>query len=232
MKQNIQTQISPKKFRSLLKKKRPLKIGLTGGIGAGKSLALKVFEKKKIPILQTDLLGWQLLKNEKIKNRLVKAYSGIILDDKGEILREKLAQAAFNSPRGPRKLNSIMHPAIRRAVAGWIKEESLKPLPSQWVIVEVPLLFERGFYRSFDAIISISAMDSVRRKRLVQRGWSLTEIRHRERLQWPQERKNRKADWVIYNQKSEKDLKWTIYEWMALFQIRKFSHSRLEEPLD
>jgi dephospho-CoA kinase len=83
--------------------------------------------------------------------------------------------------------------------------------------VEVPLLFERGFYRFFVGTISVSAGAQLRRKRLKQRGWNLSEIRRREALQWSQERKDQKADWVIYNNGSENDLKCTLFDWAAQF---------------
>ncbi len=217
MKKSVQTHLSPAKLAGLLRQKSPLKIGLTGGIGAGKSLALRVFQEKKIPVLQTDFLSHLLLHDKKIKARLVKVFGKGILDEDIVIDRKKLAHAAFQSARGQKKLNEIMHPAVRQGVALWVKRQvRQKPVP-RLVVVEVPLLFERGFYRFFDGTISISADAQSRRKRLNQRGWSLSEIRRREALQWPQEQKNKKANWVIYNQSSQKDLKYVLYKWAAQF---------------
>ena len=159
---------------NLLKQKSPLKIGLTGGIGAGKSLALKTLQEKGIPILQTDLLSHLLLHDRKIKGRLVKAFGKDILDEDVVIHRKKLAQAAFKSARGQRILNGIMHPAVRQGVARWMKQQARqKPVP-RVLVVEVPLLFERGFYRFFVGTISVSAGAQLRRKRLKQRGWNLS----------------------------------------------------------
>ncbi|HXL73587.1 MAG TPA: dephospho-CoA kinase [bacterium] len=217
MKKSIQTHLSPAKLARLLKQKSPLKIGLTGGIGAGKSSALKAFQERKIPVLQTDLLSHLLLHDRKIKARLVKVFGKDILDADIVIDRKKLAQAAFQSSHGQKKLNAIMHPAVRRGVARWVKQQAQqKPVP-RLVVVEVPLLFERGFYRFFDGTLSISAVAKSRQKRLKKRGWSLSEIRRREALQWSQERKNQKADWVIFNQSTEKDLKYVLYNWVAQF---------------
>lgn len=217
MKKSVLTHLSPAKLAGLLKQKSQLKIGLTGGIGAGKSLALKAFQEKKIPVLQTDFLSHLLLHDRKIKARLVKAFGKDILDEDTVIDRKKLAQAAFQSARGQKKLNGIMHPAVRQGVARWVKQQARQKPAPRLMVVEVPLLFERGFYRFFDSTISISADAQSRRKRLNQRGWSLSEIRRREALQWSQERKNQKADWVIYNQSSQKDLKYVLYNWVAQF---------------
>jgi dephospho-CoA kinase len=216
LKKIVKAQLSPTRWVRLMSKKSPLKIGLTGGIGAGKSLALKVFQEKRIPVLQTDLLGRQLLQDKQIKARLVKTFGAGILEE-GQIDRPRLAQAAFQSPRHQKKLNAIMHPAVRLGVTRWISEQAKKKSIPRLVVVEVPLLFERGYYRFFDGIISVSANGLTRQKRLKKRGWSMAEIRQRERLQWPQERKNQKADWVIYNQSSEKALKYALYQLVDQF---------------
>jgi dephospho-CoA kinase len=217
LKSSLQTRIFEAKLVKLLKQKSPLKIGLTGGIGAGKSLALKTLQEKKIPILQTDLLSHLLLHDRKIKARLVKAFGKGVLDEDVVIDRKKLAQAAFKSARGQKILNGIMHPAVRQGVARWIKHQASQKPVSRVVVVEVPLLFERGFYRFFDGTISISAGVRLRRKRLNQRGWNLSEIHRREALQWSQERKDQKADWVIYNNGSENDLKCSLFDWADQF---------------
>jgi dephospho-CoA kinase len=210
--------LSPAKQAAFLKKKSPLKIGLTGGIGAGKSLALAILREKNIPVLQTDLVGHELLQDPKIKRRLVKRFGAGILGNDGSIDRKQLAREAFQSPRRQKALNAILHPAVRLAVVRWFKKlASQKPVP-RLAVVEVPLLFENGFNRNFDHSLSISASDQRRRKRLKKRGWGLSEIRQRESLQWSQERKNQKADWVISNQSSEKDLRYSLYEWIALLR--------------
>jgi dephospho-CoA kinase len=199
----------------LLKKRWPLRLGLTGGIGAGKSSAIGFLETLKIPVLQTDHLSHQIIQDKKIIARLVKVFGRGILKGKA-IDRSLLAQAAFVSPREQKKLNLIMHPAIRLEVKRWMAQQS-KNASKPFIVVEVPLMFERGFNRVFDGILSISAPEKIREKRLKQRGWSPSEIRRRTKLQWPQSRKDRLADWVIYNQKSEKGLKYALYLWSALF---------------
>jgi dephospho-CoA kinase len=217
LKRILKTQLSEARLARLRSKKSPLKIGLTGGIGAGKSLALDALRQKRIPVLQTDLLGHQLLRDKTIKSRLVKTFGSGILGRGGLVDRPQLAKAAFQSPLHQKKLNTIMHPAVRQGVTLWIKEQAQQTPVPRFVVVEVPLLFERGYFDFFDGIISISANGLTRQKRLKERGWGMAEIRQREALQWSQERKNQKADWVIYNQSSEKDLKCALYIWITLF---------------
>ena len=191
---------------------KTLKIGLTGGIGSGKSLVLKMLEKRGVPVLQTDILGHQLLRKIKFSHKLAKEFGKSILDRKGLVDRSKLAQLVFSDPANRAKLNGLSHPLIRQEVARWIKSQEKKGC--SMVVVEVPLLFERGYFRSFDRILSVSASRLARRKRLLKRGWNSKEILRREKSQWPQKRKNKAADWVIINQGTQKDLKYAVDQWL------------------
>jgi dephospho-CoA kinase len=197
-----------------IREKRPLQIGLTGGIGAGKSLALSFFKERGVPVLQTDVLGHQLLEEKRMRNTVLKYFGDVVLGKNGEIDRKKLGQKIFQNPRQQKLLNEIMHPVIRERVGAWIQAQARKKPCPMVVVVEVPLIFERGYYRSFDGVISVSSPRILRRKRLLKRGWSLNEIFRREKSQWSQTQKNRKADWVIFNQRSQKDLKYAVAHWL------------------
>src|SRR5579872_7040374 len=126
-------------------KDRPLKIGLTGGIGAGKSLVLDILHKKGIPVLQTDQLGHRLLTERKFSKVLIKEFGKGIQDGRGRIDRQKLGKRVFQSARSRERLNRLVHPEIRRRVAQWVEKEGKKRKRPDMVVVEVPLLFERGF---------------------------------------------------------------------------------------
>lgn len=192
----------------------PLKIGLTGGIGAGKSLVLDFLRTRGVPVLQADILGHQLLQDKNISKRLLGYFGSEILGKKGRIDRQKLGRIVFRDRRAQKKLNALMHPQIREKVADWFEGQVQKTKTPVLVVVEVPLLFEGGFYRWFDGTLCISAPSIIRRERLSRRGWSLSEIRRRERLQWSQTIKNQKADWVIFNQGTPKDLKYAVDQWL------------------
>lgn len=193
--------------------KRTLKIGLTGGIGSGKSLVLKMLTQSGVPVLQTDILGHQLLKKKIFVRKLVRKFGKSIVDRQGRIDRSKLAQLVFSDPEKRTWLNNLSHPLIRQEVARWVKTQGKKGYPM--VVVEVPLLFERGYFRFFDGVLSVSAPRLVRRKRLLKRGWNYKEILRREKTQWPQKRKNKAADWVIINQGTQKDLKYAVNQWLV-----------------
>ena len=197
---------------------KPLKIGLTGGLGAGKSLVLKFLEEKGIPILQTDHLGHEILKEKKFSRVLTRQFGKGILDPQGIIERKRLAAVVFNRPGERKKLNGILHPEIRKRVSRWIAQQPPRSSPYNMVVVEVPLLFERGYNRVFDGVLCVSAPGGQRRQRLLKRGWDMSEIRLREKAQWSQARKNSKADWIIFNQSGRKDLKYAVNRWLKRFE--------------
>lgn len=199
--------------------KRPLKIGLTGGMGAGKSLVLEWLRRERIPILQTDHLGHQLLDEKIFSLSVARKFGKEVLGSKGTIDRKKLGQIVFRQPAKRLELNRLLHPEIRKRVRQWVGAQDGKARPAPLTVVEVPLLFEYGFNRFFDGVLCVSAPLALRRKRLLKRGWTLADIRQRERSQWTQAQKNRQADWVIFNRGSRKELKYAVQRWLAL--IRK-----------
>ena len=192
--------------------RKPFKVGLTGGIGSGKSTVLKLISKMKVPVLQTDLIGHKIINEKNIKNELVNKFGNEIVGKNGKVNRRILGRKVFQNPRKQKWLNELIHPLIRKFVFFWIKRQQKLSFPI--VVVEVPLLFERGYFRQFDGVLSVSAPGQVRRKRLSKRGWTKMEIFRREKLQWTQSKKNEKADWVIINQNFLKDLKYSVDRWL------------------
>jgi dephospho-CoA kinase len=195
-----------------------LVIGLTGGIGSGKSEVLGLFNKMKIPAIQTDLIGHELLESREIIRSLAESFGKSILAPDGKIDRRELAHRAFLNKSSQMKLNHLLHPAIQTRVETWVKDQSLKKDPPFILIVEVPLIFEAGYYRKFDGVISVSARCSLRLKRIFKRGWNGRELTKREHYQWTQDRKNKMADWVIHNNGSIKDLKKALFQWIMGFK--------------
>jgi len=197
--------------------KRTLKIGLTGGIGAGKSLVLDILRDKGIPVLQTDHLGHQLLAEREFLRSIVRHFGKDILGSGGKIDRQKLGREVFQDPSQRKKLNRLLHPEILRRVAKWARRESGKSPQPRLVVVEIPLLFESGSDRLFDGVLCVSVSLNVRRKRLLKKGLNLGEIKSREKAQWSQGRKNQAADWVIFNRGNRKELKYAVDRWLKKF---------------
>lgn len=197
-----------------VKQKLPFTIGLTGGFGAGKSLVLKFLRKKGIPVFQTDKAGHDLLREPSVAESVVRKFGKFILSGRGRIDRKKLAQEAFRNVRNQKIINNILHSLIRNRVKQWVESQAQKLPPPSIAVVEVPLLFEIGYDRWFDKTLCVSTSQATRFKRLLKLGWTLSEIKKREKLQWPQKRKDQKADWVIYNNGSSKDLRYTVQKWL------------------
>jgi len=201
---------------------KPLKIGLTGGIGAGKSAVLALLRQRGTPVLQTDEVARRLLESPAIHKRIVGRFGKGVLGRDGKIERSQLAALAFSNPRNQQALNRILHPAVRQEVSRWIQKQKKGTAVGRVVVVEVPLLFERGYYHFFDGVLSVSASNPVRHKRLLKRGWEWPEIRRRDRLQWPQARKNKMADWVMTNNGNKSDLKRKVGEWLNQLNCGNF----------
>jgi dephospho-CoA kinase len=198
-------------------RKLPLTIGLTGGIGAGKSSVLEHLKKRGFPVLETDLIGHHLLEEKKIKKVLVRKFGTEIIDKKGKINRKKLGEIVFNHSRYRNSLNRLLHPIIRKRVKRWVSKQYEKKAPYPLIFVEVPLLFEGKGYPYFHGVLSVSSFSALRHKRLKRRGWSLNQIRQRERGQWTQSRKDRQANWVVLNNGTIKKLHETLDNWLDRF---------------
>lgn len=216
--------VNEKKFKIqknkpfVYRKQWPIRIALTGGMGAGKSTVLKFLKEKGVPVFQTDIIVHQLLNDEQFLKSISKYFGKEILNEYGSIDRKKLALKAFRSPKRQKKLNAMLHPAVRTKVSEWVRSWSKKSFVPALVVVEVPLLFEGGYYRWFDGILCVSAPKVIRQKRLLKRGWNLAEIQRREKLQWSQFRKNKMANWVVFNEGTHKNLRYTVYRWLECLE--------------
>ncbi len=192
----------------------PCLIGLTGGLSAGKSLALNIIKSKGIPTLQTDTIGHDCLKNDKTINQITKRLGKGILDSRHGIDRQKLAKLVFNHPSKLRILNHLLHPLIMKKVERWLAELTTNKKKPFTAVVEIPLLFECGYERIFDGVLSVSASKITRHKRFNAKKSTMGDITKREKSQWAQNRKNNKANWVIFNNGSRNALKYSILEWL------------------
>ena len=188
-------------------------LGLTGGIGCGKSSVLPVFEKLGFAIIDTDKIASELhLESE--TRRFVRERFGVgVFDAEGNIRKPELAKIVFSDSEALSDLESFMHPRIR---AKW--QEKISNLESgKNIVVEVPLLFEKNYECDFDATICVAASESVQVKRLEKRG--LPEIAARERIkaQLPLSEKVRRADFVIFNDGSRDFLEIQARECVKFF---------------
>ena len=168
-------------------------IGLTGGIGAGKSEALAAFERLGAKTLSTDLVTHELLSDDEVRGALVEHW-GDEVAPAGEVDRTRVAEIVFESPEELKWLESQLHPRVGAHVLEW--RQRLDPKVEVGV-VEVPLLFEAAMEDAFDATVAVVADDEVRDKRLRERGQG--GLSGREERQLRQAEKEERADYVIRN---------------------------------
>ena len=171
-------------------------VGLTGGIGAGKSEALAAFERLGAPTLSTDQVSNDLLDDEQIRSAIVERW-GEEVAPAGTVDRDRVAEIVF-ADRGELKwLESILHPRVGAHVLEW--RQNLGP-EVEVAVVEVPLLFEAAMEDPFDATVAVVASDQLRDGRLRER--SQAGLEGREERQLDQAEKERRADHVIRNDAS------------------------------
>src|SRR5690242_15345687 len=178
----------------------PLKIGLTGGIAAGKSEALKAFARLGAATLSSDAVVHELLESDELRRVLVERWGPEVAPD-GKIERAKIGEIVFADPEQLTWLEQQIHPLVQARTAEWLLS---LPAETEVAVVEVPLLFEVGGERPFDTTVAILTSDEVRRERAAARGHALVD--EREARQLTQAEKAGRADHVIENDGSVEDL--------------------------
>jgi dephospho-CoA kinase len=190
-------------------------VGLTGGIGAGKSEALAAFERLGAATLSTDRVARDLLEDEEVSAALVDRWGAQIAPG-GAVDREKVSEIVFNDRDELAWLESVTHPRVGAHVLEW--RQSLGP-EVEVAVVEVPLLFEAAMEDAFEATVAVVADDQLRDARLRERGQG--GLAGREERQLDQAEKARRADHVIRNDASLDELE---------SQVRKVIEELAREP--
>lgn len=178
----------------------PLKIGLTGGIAAGKSEALKAFARLGAATLSSDAVVHELLESEELRERLAERWGPEVLAD-GGVERAKIGEIVFADPEELSWLEQQIHPLVQARTAEWLLS---LPEETEVAVVEVPLLFEVGGERPFDTTVAVVTSDEVRRGRAAARGHTLVDEREARQLTQPE--KAERAEHVVENDGSVKDL--------------------------
>ena len=173
-----------------------LTIGITGGIGSGKSTVCKIFKLLGVPVFEADSVAKELLNtHSEIINGLTNLFGEGIYTENNLIDRKKLANIIFNDEVQFTKVNSLVHPIVRREFINWAKVND-----SKYVIHEAAILFESGFYKMMDFTILVSAPTSQRIERVIKRDRT-TEMLVKDRInkQWSDEKKREIASFEIKN---------------------------------
>lgn len=178
----------------------PLKIGLTGGIAAGKSEALAAFERLGAATLSSDAVVHELFGSRQLRDRVVERWGPDVAP--GDIVdRARIGEIVFSDPDELSWLERQIHPLVAERMATWLAG---LPAGTELAVVEVPLLFEVGRDEVFDTTVAIVTADALRRQRAEARGHAL--VSERDARQLPQDEKASRADHVIANDGSIEDL--------------------------
>ena len=170
-------------------------IGLTGGIGSGKTTVARYFEQLGVPVYIADDEARKLMELPETIESVSQAFGSAIIAN-GQIDRKKLADTVFNNPEKLQQLNQIIHPLVAQHFSQWLSEQSDCP----YVIKEAAILFESGSYRDCDAVISVTAPLQTRIERVISRDDTTAEaVRKRIENQWSDEQRIRKSDYIITN---------------------------------
>ena len=178
----------------------PLKIGLTRGIAAGKSEALKAFGRLGAATLSSDAVVHELLESDELRERLVERWGPEVAPD-GKIERGKIGEIVFADPEQLTWLEAQIHPLVQRRTAEWLLS---LPAETEVAVVEVPLLFEAGNDGAFDTTVAIVTADEVRRERAAARGHALVDEREARQLTQPE--KAERAEHVVANDGTREEL--------------------------
>lgn len=173
-----------------------LKVGITGGIGSGKSTVCRVFSNLGIPVFEADKAAKELMNNsEEIFDQLTRLFgAGVYLPDHS-INRKYLAAIVFNDKSLLEKLNGIVHPVVRSAFFDWCDKQH-----APYIIHEAAILFESGFYKFMDKTIAVVTSENERIERVMKRdGVTIEMVQERIRNQWNDKQRMELADFVIGN---------------------------------
>jgi len=192
-----------------------VRVGLTGGIGSGKSTVVDMLANKGAAVVDADEIARRVVApGSSVLGRLTEKFGADILLDDGSLDRALLAQRAFADERGTRRLNEITHPAIREQAE---RDISRAEETSEIVVYEMPLLVESGQVSLVDVVVVVDVPESVQVDRAVQRGMDESDVRQRMLRQASREQRLDAADAVIDNSgpydqtRAQVDALWT--EW-------------------
>ena len=172
------------------------KIGITGGIGSGKSVVCELFRLHGIPVFDADIEAKKLNDTlPTIREKLTQLF-GNDLYENNRLNRQKLASLIFSDTSALQKVNAIIHPEVAACFKQWAEKQQNAP----FVVIETAILFESGFDRLVDKTVTVSAPLDVRIERIIKRdGATRAQIEARMSQQMPEEKKVRLSDFVVVN---------------------------------
>jgi dephospho-CoA kinase len=174
-------------------------LGLTGGIGMGKSIAARFLHERGAPIVDSDELARQLVEpGQPALSEIQAAFGKNMVARDGQLRRNELARVVFADGAARKRLETILHPRIRER---WLAQiETWRRENRALAVVVIPLLFETQAESDFDKIICVACSAAAQRERLLARGWTPEQIQQRLAAQWPIEQKIARANFVVWTE--------------------------------
>lgn len=186
----------------------PRSLGLTGGIGSGKSVALEAFRRLGAAVLSSDDVVHRIYDDPEVRAAVRERFGDGAFAVDGNVDRASLSRLAFAQPDGVAFLEEVVHPRVGRAREAWQAEQRRRNPTPPLLVCEVPLLYEAGLDDAFDAVLVVSAPAEVRRARVEARGQDFSA---RSARQLDEAEKIRRAERYLVNDGSVADLE----EWVA-----------------
>lgn len=181
--------------------KKPLQVGVTGGIGSGKSLVCKIFQQLGVPVYDADTHAKALMTTDGILvSQIKKEFGDLAYQTDGSLNRSWLASNVFSETGKLERLNRLVHPRVAADYELWVERNAGRP----YILKEAALLFESGSFKFLDKIIVVSAPEAIRRERVLKRDPHRT-VEHFTAIvenQLPEDEKLKRADYLIINDDS------------------------------
>jgi dephospho-CoA kinase len=176
------------------------KLGVTGGIGSGKTSVCRVFSVLRIPVFSADKEAQEIMENDEVIIEKINSIAGKDLYAEGRLNRMELAKIIFNDSALLKKVNSLVHPAVFECFRRWVSEQK-----APYVIMEAAILFESGAYKFVDKVATVVAPLEQRMQRVIMRNkLSREQVLERMRNQMDDESRRKLSDYIINN--SENDM--------------------------
>lgn len=171
-------------------------IGLTGGIGSGKSTVAREFINLGVPVYFADDAGHEVMDYPEIITAVRDLLGDEVGNLQGKIDRKKVASIVFDDPTLLQRLNSIIHPAVKKHFEQWLMQHQ----SAKFIIKEAAILFESGSYQYCDKIICVVAPEQIRIQRVIHRdNVSYEAVQQRVNSQWTDQQRVEKSDFIIEN---------------------------------
>ena len=174
-----------------------LKIGITGGIGSGKSTVCNILKNLGVPVFSSDDVGKFLLNNDDyLKTQIKKIFDRDFYTSTGRLDRERMAKLVFNNPDELEKLNELVHPKVKAEFDSWCKKNDKRP----YVVKEAAILFETGLYLELNKMVTVFCSKEERIRRILKRdNTTKGQIEKRMIQQMTDDERNKLADYILIN---------------------------------